>query len=117
MPTSDKPFAVQLPASVSLKPGQTYRWALLVKRPKNPPLDVKGWVQRVDAKESDREPDGEPLVKAKFYADQGIWHEAASLVQCLLSADPKDPAAQALWDTIVTDAGIADLTKPEPLKP
>ncbi len=110
MPKDDKPFAVQLPSSVSLEVGQTYRWAILAKHPKNPPIVVNGSVQRVEA----TEPTGEALLKAKLYAEQGIWHEAASLVQCILKEDPQNPAAQALWNTIVTDAGIPEPTNPTP---
>ncbi len=106
MPSNDKPFAVQLPANVSLKVGQSYNWALLGKRKDNPAIEVNGSVQRVEL----AEPTGDPLLKAKLYAEEGIWHEAASLVQCLLSEDPQNPAAQALWNAIVRDSNTSEPT-------
>jgi Domain of Unknown Function (DUF928) len=113
MPSNDKPFSVQLPSTIALRTGQNYRWALLAKQTKNPPIVVNGWVQRVEVPE----PTGESLLKAKLYAEQGIWHESASIVQDILCKDPTEPAALAFWNAIVTDAGIRDLTKPEPLQP
>jgi Domain of Unknown Function (DUF928) len=114
MPSQPKPFAVQLPENVSLKVGQSYNWSLLAKRKNNnPPIVVNGSIQRIDAPE----PTGKPILKAILYADQGIWHESASIVQAILCKTPDDPAALALWNAIVTDAGIRDLTKPEPLQP
>lgn len=110
MPDNAQPFAVQLPPKLSLKVGESYNWALLAKQKNNPPIVVNGSIQRIEAEE----PKGEPLLKAKLYAEQGIWHEAASIVQALLKADPKDPAAQAFWNTIVRDAGISEPTNPVP---
>ncbi len=108
MPSNDKPFAVQLPSTIALRTGQTYRWALLAKQSKNPPIVINGWVQRIESPE----PTGTPLLKAKLYAEQGIWHEGASLVQDILSKDPTDPAAIAFWRAIVTDAGMGDTLDP-----
>jgi Domain of Unknown Function (DUF928) len=129
MPSQPKPFAVQLPDNVSLKVGQSYNWYLLAKPIEKPPigpsgsiqtkqktnpvLTLNGSIQRIDAPE----PTGKPILKAILYADQGIWHESASIVQAILCKTPDDPAALALWNAIVTDAGIRDLTKPEPLQP
>jgi hypothetical protein len=127
MPSQPKPFAVQLPENVSLKVGQSYNWYLLakpiekppigpsgsIKQKNNPVLTLNGSIQRIDAPE----PTGTPILKAILYADQGIWHESASIVQAILCKTPDDPAALALWNAIVTDAGIRDLTKPEPLQP
>jgi hypothetical protein len=129
MPSQPKPFAVQLPENVSLKVGQSYNWYLLAKpiekpsigssgsiqtnRKNNPVLTLNGSIQRIDAPE----PTGKPILKAILYADQGIWHESASIVQAILCKTPDDPAALALWNAIVTDASIRDLTKPEPLQP
>jgi hypothetical protein len=127
MPTSAKPFAVQIPETVSLKVGQSYNWYLLakpiekppigpsdsIKQKNNPVLTLNGSIQRIDAPE----PTGTPIVRAILYADQGIWHESASIVQAILCKTPDDPTALAIWNIIVTDAGIRDLTKPEPLQP
>lgn len=121
-PVPSKPFAVKLPSSIALKTGQTYRWALLAKfknnptevvnsliqlranAKDNPPIVVSGSVQRVKVNAID--PNAEPLLRAKLYAEQGIWHEAVSLVQSILEKTPDDPAAQAFWNAIVQDAGI-----------
>jgi Domain of Unknown Function (DUF928) len=113
MPIDPKPFAVQLPANVTLKAGKSYHWYLLAKGKNQPPISVDGFVERVEGEE----PKETGLLKAKLYAEQGLWHEAASLVQAILTQTPDDPAAQAFWNAIVTDAGIGDLTKPEPLQP
>jgi Domain of Unknown Function (DUF928) len=110
MPKDSKPFAVQLPSTIDLKPGKSYQWSLLSKRPNNPPMEVNGWVQRVEMEE----PTGTPIVKAITYADQGIWHEAASIVRSILEQDPTDPRAIAFWNTIVSDAGLKDRADPNP---
>lgn len=110
-PIPSKPFAVKLPPSIKLKTGKTYYWALRAKFKNNPSIDVNGWVQRVNVKPID--PNAEPLLRAKLYAEQGIWHEAVSLVQSILEKTPDDPAVQAFWNAIVQDAGIKPY-KPTP---
>jgi hypothetical protein len=91
---------------VRLEPGTEYEWSVaLVPDPEHRANDViaSGWIDRVEPPAELG--DGPP--SARRYAAAGLWYDALAEAANRLDVAPDDPAALAVRDTLLREAGLS----------
>jgi hypothetical protein len=107
---------VAMPAMAKpLEVGQPYFWTFSVYCNPNKPSEavfVKGMIQRVasDATLQNRLKSIAPLDQVRWYADQGIWHDAVDTLAELYRAKPSDRQLASTWNTLLKQTNLEKLT-------
>ena len=111
-------LSLDLPATVTLEPGENYLWALmLVCNANNRAEDivVTAVVQRADngylntlPAEVSRQLDGvdtaSPSEKLSIYSSAGLWQDLLAQLSTLTTADPA--TYEAVWSDLLTSQGL-----------
>ena len=105
---------VALPSTVSLEVGKPYRWALTVNCGADSSVFVIGGIQRVASPsgisgDAAASLDRASLYAASFYAENGIWFDALTIVAELRQAKPNDAAIAAEWQSLLQSATLEDV--------
>lgn len=116
----DQTGLVGITLSQPLEVGQVYRWALSLEGGSGSPFEtrlVEGIIQRIDADAvlATLPPDSTDQEQLEFYAHQGIWHDALTLLIEQHRADPTDPTLRNQWFSFLDSVGlgaIASTTHP-----
>lgn len=107
---------LKLPETVSLKTGKNYLWQFEIicdplNRQTKDKKYVQGLVQRVEISQNLKtklDYAVSPIMKAKLYAEAGIWHEALTLLAQVRSYQPTE------WEELLKSVGL-DALAPAPL--
>lgn len=121
LPSQPGIISVPLPANVTLEVGKRYHWFLKVNCSGGnaPPIYVEGVLQRVipSAQLSQQLNAAQsPLDKAAIYAQNGIWHDALTLLGTLQQQDSQAIAARTEWIKLLQAIGLADVAN-QPIVP
>lgn len=85
--------------------GDVYYWQMAVQCNAESPDEnpaVSGWIAHTEV----AAPTGTPSEQATFYAENGIWQDAVSVLATALYADQGDATAIADWEDLMTAAGL-----------
>lgn len=110
-------ITVELPANLqqkSLKTGENYHWYLSMicnQQKRSHDIVVEGWLRRIEIEPAigQKLQDANPLQKASLYQQQGIWHDALSVVAQEQKNASSQSAAQAKWKELLHDLGLGEL--------
>ena len=110
-------IALQLPAhlaSESLHSHENYHWYLsLICNQHNRAHDlvVSGWLRRIDIEPNFRQQlqNSTPLEQAHLYQQQGLWHDALSVVLQAQKTTHYRREALAQWTELLTALGLREL--------
>jgi hypothetical protein len=107
---------LQVPADAqALKIGQSYTWTLSVYCDPDKPSSavfVQGMIQRTTSDEisQNRFKMLSPLEQTRLYAANDIWFDAFNTLATLYSQQPNDRQLNSIWQTLLKQADLADLT-------
>ena len=115
-------IAIELPQNLqqeSLKTNENYHWYLsMICNPQKRSQDivVEGWLKRIEIEPavSQKLQNAKPLEQANLYQQQGIWHDALSVVAQEQKTASQLNAAQAKWKELLSALGLEELAN-EPL--
>lgn len=105
-------IAVRLPDTAPvLKADQLYQWRLKINcgsQKTSVPISVDGWIQRtsLDPTLAKQIATAKPKEQVTLYANNGIWHDALSVLADLRLATPTDPALLDLWNALLSDSTV-----------
>lgn len=110
-------IAIELPASLqqkSLQTNENYHWYLSMicnQQKRSHDIVVEGWLRRIEIEPaiSQKLQDASPLEKASLYQQQGIWHDALSVVAQEQKNASYRAAAQAKWIELLNALGLEEL--------
>ena len=111
---------LSLPKTVSLAPGTTYRWVLMLQcNSDDHSMDpyVEGNLERKELSVVDKaklDQATQPLQKAEVYAGASIWQETVSILAQLRHDRPSDPKVIAAWKELLKSVNL-DAIANEPL--
>jgi hypothetical protein len=111
---------LSLPKTVSLAPGKTYRWVLMLEcNSEDHSMDayVQGNLERRELSVADKAKLAQatqPLQKAEVYAGASIWQETVSILAQLRHDRPSDPTVIAAWKELLKSVKL-DAIANEPL--
>ncbi len=99
----------------SLEVGKTYTWAVILVCGKNPhPNDpvIEARIERINVSIPNQREN--PIKKAIWFGQQGIWYDfLESLVQAK-QANPNDQSLKTDWENTLQSLGLADLQSNNP---
>ena len=101
---------VETPSSLTgLQPGEKYHWFFIVKCDQ---AYVEGWVERIELDELEKSMlnQASPRDQAVFYASEGIWQDALTVLAELRLAEPQNLALLTDWDRLLGAVGLSDLS-------
>jgi hypothetical protein len=101
-------------SATALEVGQHYFWQMQVICNADNPAEnptLSSWVERVNV---DNVPAESDLSAALFYAEQGIWQDAATILAQLHYNNPDDATAAADWQDLLDVAGLTEFAS-EPI--
>ena len=110
-------IAIELPENLpqkSLKTNENYHWYLSMicnQQKRSHDIVVEGWLKRIEIEPtiSQKLQNANPIEQANLYQQQGIWHDALSVVaQEQKTANNRD-AAQAKWTELLNALGLGQL--------
>lgn len=101
---------VTLPETIELKSGNDYLWHFgIICNPNDPSQNevVQGAIERVSLS-VDQEAQiekAQPLDRAKFYAEAGVWNEAIAIVAQMRDSHPAE------WAELLDSVGLGEMTE------
>ncbi|MBD3558882.1 DUF928 domain-containing protein, partial [Planktothrix sp. FACHB-1355] len=111
-------LSITIPSDPQIQPleiGKDYRWIFSIICNPNEPSEnifVNGGVQRVTSPTvSDRLDTTNPRALITFYAKNGIWHEAITLLGNLYFKNPSDKQLAADWADLLRSVGLDEIAK------
>lgn len=117
--TSDRAgiIAVELPPNLrqeSLKANEDYHWYLSMicnQQKRSHDIVVEGLLRRVEIEPaiSQKLQNASPIEQANLYQQQGIWHDALSVVAQEQKTSQYQGAAQAKWVELLHALGLGEL--------
>ncbi|OUL24584.1 hypothetical protein BV378_19645 [Nostoc sp. RF31YmG] len=118
-PSNPGIVSVRLPETTApLQVGKMYHWFLKVKVNCNnqQPAElqyVEGWVQRINPNSSLAQnlKQATPQQQVALYAENGIWHDALTVVATLRWEKPKDASVIAEWTSLLKSVGLENLAQ------
>lgn len=116
MPLQSGLISLKLPdEDPSLEVGKTYKWAVILVCGKNPhPNDpvIEARIERINTSIPNQREN--PIKKAIWFGQQGIWYDfLESLVQAK-QANPNDQSVKTDWENTLQSLGLADLNSNNP---
>lgn len=111
---------LSIPAAVSLKTGNTYRWTLSLECNSdewNPDQTVEGAIKRTElsrAQKAQLAAARQPLQKAQVYANAGVWQETVTILAQLRQTRPYDRNIRNAWRELLGSVGLQAIAN-EPL--
>ena len=111
-------IAVDLPENLpqkSLKTNENYHWYLSMicnQQKRSHDIVVEGWLRRIEVQPAigQKLQDANPIEQANLYQQQGIWHDALSVVAQEQKNANHRGAAQAKWTELLNALGLGELT-------
>ncbi|GAA6621717.1 DUF928 domain-containing protein [Scytonema sp. NUACC26] len=105
-------IGVPLPPLTVKKP---YRWFLNVycdRQQQETPIFVEGVVQRVELSQAIKEQlqKADPIQQIAIYANNGIWHEAVTILAQLRQKNPNDTTLAEDWKELLTSVGLTQFS-------
>ncbi|MBD2301313.1 DUF928 domain-containing protein [Nostoc sp. FACHB-190] len=115
LPKNPGIISVTLPANApKLAVNQRYRWFLTfaceTKEP-SPPIFVEGVVKRVNLSQATIKELQTATLLEQFaiYAQNGIWHEAITILATLRQENPQDSALNTQWQDLLASIRLNDV--------
>lgn len=111
-------ISLDLPSQLKLHSNKNYHWYfyLLIRcGSQDIPLTVNGWIEKVKevtlplALPSERE-------QIIFYAQNGIWYDALTLLGQLRTQNSENAGFAADWEKLLADVGLGNISK-QPIIP
>lgn len=96
---------VGIKADLDAVESDVYYWQMAIQCSADSPDEnpvVSGWITQTDLPV----PDGTPSEQASFYAENGVWQDAVSILALALYDSASDPSAIADWQALMTAAGL-----------
>ncbi|MBW4563394.1 MAG: DUF928 domain-containing protein [Mojavia pulchra JT2-VF2] len=113
----DRPgvIGISLPTTVSpLALNKRYRWFFNIycdQEKQSPPIYVEGVIQRVSLSQATVQQlqTAQPQQQAAIYAQNGIWHDALTILAQLRQKNPQNVALQTEWRSLLTSIGLGEV--------
>ena len=110
-------IALELPAKLqqaALNTNENYHWYLSMicnQQKRSHDIVVEGWLRRIEMEPaiSQKLQNANPLEKANLYQQQGIWHDALSVVAQAQKTSSYPGSAQAKWTELLDALGLKEL--------
>ena len=101
-------------SSPTLAANKPYRWFLELNMgctSGQRPILVEGWIQRtqLDRNLSNQIDRATPTEKVALYAENGLWHDALTILANLQVAKPQDPELTQDWQNLLNAIGLREL--------
>ncbi|MBE8965120.1 DUF928 domain-containing protein [Nostocales cyanobacterium LEGE 12452] len=113
-------IALSLPPTVKLEPDKNYHWYLSLNincNSENESVDVNGWIQRVKLNNTtSSQQQSAERERVIFYAKNGIWYDALTLLGQLRRRHPETEILLADWQKLLRDAGLEEFAN-KPITP
>ena len=117
--TSDRSgiITIELPESISqelLKTNEDYHWYLSMicdRQKRSHDIVVEGWLRRVEINPAiiPKLHNASPVEQARLYQQQGIWHDALSVLAQERKTPNYQAPAQAKWNELLNSIGLEEL--------
>ena len=110
-------IAIELPENLpqeSLKTNENYHWYLSMicnQQKRSHDIVVEGWLKRIEIEPtvSQQLQNADPIEQANLYQQQGIWHDALSVVAKEQKTTNNRGAARSKWTELLNALGLEEL--------
>ncbi|BAY89916.1 MULTISPECIES: DUF928 domain-containing protein [unclassified Tolypothrix] len=112
-------IALTLPSTVKLEPGKNYHWYLTLNMNcdrEAQAVNVNGWIQRVKLSNSLPPQQSTERNRVIFYAENGIWYDAITLLAQMRRRQPQTQILLTDWQKLFRDIGLEEFAN-KPIVP